>query len=101
MPAIELAKLLSDDLAWTHSSGRTDGKAAIVETIRTRSVVYLSLQVEDVVVSQHNDIFLCHGILNGRVSKDDVERDLRNKFLSVWKRIDASFEMLAWQSTGF
>jgi ketosteroid isomerase-like protein len=99
--ASELAKILSDDLVWTHSSGRTDDKAAVLQTIEAKAVVYLSLQVDDAVVSQHNDIFICHGTLQGRVSKDGAERDLRNKFLSIWKRADDSFQMLAWQSTGF
>lgn len=96
-----LGSLLSDDLVWTHSSGRTDNKAAVLQTIGEKAVLYLALQVEDVRVSEHNDVFICHGTLHGRVSKDGTERDLRNKYLSVWKQAGSSFEMLAWQSTGF
>lgn len=99
--ASALEGLLSDDLVWTHSSGRTDDKAAVLHAIEAGTVLYRSLQVEDVVVSRHGEIFICHGTLNGKASRDGVERDLRNKFLSVWKRTGASFQMLAWQSTGF
>ena len=97
----ELGNALSDDLVWTHSSGRTEGKAAVMQAIKSQTVQYLSLQVEGVEVSQHNDIFICHGTLNGRASRDGVSKELRNKFLSVWQRTGSSFKMLAWQSTGF
>lgn len=96
-----LGPLLSDDLVWTHSSGRTDDKAAVLATIGEKSVLYLALEVEDVGVAEHNDVYICHGTLKGRVSKDGAERDLRNKFLSIWKQAGSSFQMLAWQSTGF
>ena len=96
-----LAGLLHRDLVWTHSSGRTDDKAAVLEAIESHSVEYLSLNTEGVSILQLDDIFICNGTLHGKVRKDGVERDLRNKFLSVWTRQDSSFAMLAWQSTGF
>jgi len=99
--ADDLADALSDDLVWTHSSGRTEGKAAIIQAIESQTVQYLALEVEDVEISQHNDIFICHGTLNGRASRDGVAKELRNKFLSVWQLTGSSYKMLAWQSTGF
>ncbi len=97
----DLARTLNDDLQWTHSSGRTDDKKAILNTIESKAVDYRSLQVEDFAISQHGDIFIYQGVLIGRVSRDGVEKQLRNKFLSVWERSGSSFQMLAWQSTGF
>ena len=41
-----------------------------------------------------------NGLLNGRASRDGVEKALRNRFLSVWVRQDGDFRMVAWQSTG-
>ena len=95
-----LSQHLATDLVWTHSSGRTDDKAAVLDTIASRSVEYLSLDTEELSTSMHGDICLCFGVVAGRVRKDGAERDLRNKFLSVWKHTDAGWQMLAWQSTG-
>ena len=95
-----LSQYLSADLVWTHSSGRTDDKAAVLDTITSGSVEYLSLDAEDVGTAEHGDICLCFGVVAGRVRKDGAERDLRNKFLSVWKHTDTGWQMLAWQSTG-
>lgn len=96
-----LAAALSDELVWTHSSGRTDDKAAVLRAIESGSVSYESLEVEDYGISQYGEIFVYHGVLMGRVVKDGAARQLRNKFLSVWRRAGPAFEMLAWQSTGF
>ena len=99
--AHDLARTLDDELQWTHSSGRTDDKKTILTAIESKAVNYRSLHVEDFAISQHGEIFIYQGVLNGRVSKDGIEKELRNKFLSVWERSGSSFQMLAWQSTGF
>jgi ketosteroid isomerase-like protein len=96
-----LGDLLADDLIWTHSSGKTDDKPNFIERIGSEAVTYLALEVSDDVVSRHGDIFVHHGILEGRVSVDGQERALRSRFLSVWAWTGRRFELLAWQSTGF
>jgi len=94
-----LSRYLADDLVWTHSSGRTDDKDAVLATIGAGVVRYLALEVEDARTSQHGPIFIYHGTLLGRVSRNGAERDLQNKFLSVWRNAGDDFQMLAWQST--
>ena len=95
-----LSTLLADDLIWTHSSGKTDDKASFLRGIASGTVLYSALDVSGVTVSQHNDLFICHGILQGRASRDGKEKSLNSRFLSVWKHSGDSFELLAWQSTG-
>ena len=95
-----LAGYLSDDLTWTHSSGRTDDKQAVLATISEGSVRYLSLDTEDLNVRAIGTTVIATGIVMGRVSKDGAERDLKNRFLSVWRQESGSFRMMAWQSTG-
>jgi ketosteroid isomerase-like protein len=98
--ATTLAALLGDELVWTHSSGRTDNKTAFLEGIVSGTVVYLALDVADVVVSQLGEAFVCHGTLHGRARRGGVEKSLHNRFLSVWRRRGDGFAMVAWQSTG-
>ncbi|MCB1684659.1 MAG: nuclear transport factor 2 family protein [Pseudomonadales bacterium] len=95
-----LDRLLSDDLIWTHSSGKSDSKSALLEAIGSRAVVYTALEVTDVRVSAHGAIFLCHGTLQGSASRNAVAKNLSSRFLSVWKHESGTFELLAWQSTG-
>ena len=95
-----LTSLLHDDLVWTHSSGRTDGRSALLESIASGSVAYESLDVSEPRISQQDDIFIYSGIVKGNVQKDGVPKSLENKFLSVWKKSGTDYQMLAWQSTG-
>jgi ketosteroid isomerase-like protein len=96
-----LAGLLADELVWTHSSGRKDDKAAVLDKIASGTTDYYELEVSDDVVSSHGELLIHHGTLLGRVSVDGREKALRNRFLSVWKRSNDRLELLAWQSTGF
>ena len=94
-----LCKYLDAGLRWTHSSGRTDNRQAVLDSIAGESVRYLALAVEDADIMVEGNVFIYRGIVRGHVEKDGAERDLANKFLSVWRRSDSGFEMLAWQST--
>ena len=96
----DLASYLHDHLRWTHSSGKTEGKAAILDSIASGTVIYRSLEVREPDISQHGDLFIYSGIISGDVVKNVNEKKLSNKFLSVWQLVNAKLVMLAWQSTG-
>lgn len=96
-----LGTLLADDLVWTHSSGRQDGKASFLEKIAAGSTEYRSLEVAGDEVSRHGDILIHRGDLQGQVTVEGENRALRNRFLAVWRRSGEGFELFAWQSTKF
>lgn len=93
--------LLSEDLVWTHSSGKKDGMQAFVEKIASGAADYRSLEVSHDSVIERDGLLIHHGDLNGRVVVDGVEKTLRSRFLSVWERSGGQLRLLAWQSTGF
>lgn len=95
-----LDALLDDALIWTHSSGKTDGKQSFLSGIASGVVSYLALDTQAVSVIRRGDVYVCHGLLNGRASRDGVEKALSNRFLAVWVREGDAFRMIAWQSTG-
>ena len=96
-----LDALLADELVWTHSSGKRDGKKSLLGNIAAGAVDYHELEVGDDAVWSHGGVLIHHGDLLGRVSVDGREKALSNRFLSVWRRSGDAFELLAWQSTGF
>ena len=96
-----LARLLAGELVWTHSSGKRDDRTAFLDRIASRAADYHELEVSDDAVTSHGDVLVHHGDLVGRVTVGGTEKALRNRFLSVWKRSGDTFELLAWQSTGF
>lgn len=95
-----LDAMLDDALIWTHSSGRTDDKRSFLDGIASGVVTYLALETDAVSVIRRGDVYVCHGLLNGRASRDGVEKALSNRFLAVWVREGDAFRLLAWQSTG-
>lgn len=97
----KLATLLADGLIWTHSSGQVDDKAAVLAKIESGAVVYEALDVDAVQVRTLPGALVLQGTLLGRVRKDGAARELRNRFLSVWRHGAGGPELLAWQSTGF
>jgi hypothetical protein len=96
-----LARILSDDLVWTHSSGKTEDKNAVLHAIESKSVSYESMMVDDYSIMQRDNLFIYFGTLSGQARRDGLEKDLSSKFLSVWESCGSGYKMLAWQSTGF
>ena len=94
-----LDRLLHDGLSYTHSSALQEGKAAYLESIRSGRVRYLDAQVQEVSCQLHGDVALMQGKALLRAIVDGAERMLDNRFLSVWKREDGNWRMLAWAST--
>jgi ketosteroid isomerase-like protein len=92
---------LADDLSWTHSSGKTDSKAGFVATMLAGTTIYHSLDVRDLQARAFGNVFVLEGVVFGDVTKEGQDRKLVNRFITVWrKRLDGSFALHAWQSTG-
>ena len=96
-----LGQILSDELVWTHSSGKTEDKNAVLQAIESKSVSYKSLTIKDYSITQHDNIYIYQGLLDGFASRDGIEKNLKSKFLSVWRWTGSTYEMLAWQSTSY
>ena len=95
-----LGELLSDDLIWTHSSGKTDTRQTFLESIASGAVRYLELETSGVSLLCPGDTVVCHGLLHGRATRDGVEKSLESRFLAVWSPEGGQYRLLAWQSTG-
>lgn len=95
-----LGEVLDEALIWTHSSGKTDTRRSFLEGLASGVVEYLALETAEVSVIRRGEVFVCHGLLLGRASRDGIEKSLKNRFLSVWVNDGGRFRMLAWQSTG-
>jgi len=95
-----LGELLHDDLRWTHSSGRTDDRSALMEIISSGAAVYKTLDVSEPQIQQQGTVYIYSGIVEGDVEVGGTAKRLKNKFLSVWIESNDRYQLLAWQSTG-
>ncbi|MCY1214020.1 hypothetical protein D9M68_518260 [compost metagenome] len=94
-----LEPLLADALSYTHSSALREDKQAYLASLRSGRVRYLQASVQEVGQEIYDDIAVMQGKALLIAIVDGVERTLDNRFLSVWKRQDGAWQMLAWAST--
>ena len=94
-----LARLLAEDLIWTHSSGKTESKSEFIEALAAGAVAYERLEVSQDRVLHSGAHFIHQGVLSGRAIRDDKEKLLDARFLSVWQEAGGQLQMVAWQST--
>lgn len=96
-----LDRLLADDLTWTHSSGATESKAEFIAAIVAGAVVYDALEVEQDQVRGDGKQLVHNGVLRGNASRDGQPKQLKAKFLAIWRVTDEQLRLIAWQSTNF
>jgi hypothetical protein len=94
-----LAQLLGDALVYTFWSGTTDGKTAYVERIRTRSVVYHTIER----AVEHIQVYTDVAVVTGRAHVDGAVLGLPRvadvRFISVWANGSNGWQLVAYQAT--
>lgn len=95
-----LADILHDQFYYTHFSGRTEGKSAYLENIRSGKVKYGEALTSDVSLSKYGTTVVMHG----RLQLDCFAADgrlfpLDNIFTSVWVDCGDAWRIVAWTST--
>lgn len=95
-----LAPLLGEQLVYTHSDGRSDDKQGYLARLRAGKVVYLVARASEVVLQVHGDsVVVMHGNSTLVVNRGAADVPLENRFLSVWARTGAQWQLVAWAST--
>jgi ketosteroid isomerase-like protein len=97
--AAALERLMSDDIVYTHSSGRLDSKRSFIASIVGGTVKYRRVDRKEVAASLREGF----AVLTGRV-EIDVETggrvlNLNLRFCNVWERAGKGWQQIAWQST--
>ena len=79
---VACAQMLTEDLYFSHSSGRVDNKKSYVESLYKSK--YLFAERSDSLVHAHGDTAWLLGRLKMRVSRNGETRDLDARFVSIW-----------------
>ena len=95
-----LARLLADDLSYTHSDGRTDTKESFLSLISGSAIRYLGVDYSNQKVTDCGDAVIVRGIARMRLLRDPGgAQDYSVLFLDVWARRGGRWQMAAWQAT--
>ena len=80
-------ELLSDELVWTHTSGRVDTKESQISS--------------DVVAQDYGDFVVLTGKADIHVNFRGTPYPLDVRFTDGWHRKDGKWKMVFWQATTF
>jgi ketosteroid isomerase-like protein len=94
-----LAQLLGDDLVYTHSNARSDSKAEYMANLSSGKVRYREVHRDSVIITLHGDTAVMHGHVILKTTREGTDRTLDNKFLCVWAKKPAGWQMVACAST--
>ena len=94
-----LHTLIADDLIYTHSSARLDTKKTLIGAMESGSTVYTSVVPSDVVAQDLGDTVVLTGIAAIGVLSGGKPNAFRVRFIDVWAKRAAGWQMVTWQST--
>ena len=94
-----LGRLLSDDLSYTHSTGRHESKAEYIGSLQAGRVKYVTAQRDAVTAKVYGDTAFLSGKIAVKAVVSGETKDLNSRFLNVWVRNAGAWQMVAWQST--
>lgn len=95
-----LDAILSDDLHYAHSNSVIDYKAAFIESLTSRRIIYKSFEYTRYRFTGIGPgIVLMSGRALARVESEAGERLLDLNFLAVWREERGRWRFLAWQSS--
>jgi ketosteroid isomerase-like protein len=97
-----LDRIFSDDLIYTHSTGRVDTKKSLIDSIKSGAQKYEAMDHDDLAVRTFQNVALLMGKSSVKVRSGGAGAELRSfqiRFIIVYARQSGRWQMVAWQST--
>jgi ketosteroid isomerase-like protein len=94
-----LERLMSDDIVYTHSSGRLDSKKSFIASIASGTVKYRRVARKEVAASVREGFAFLTGSVEIDVETGGKVLNLNLRFANVWERVGKGWQQIVWQST--
>ena len=94
-----LAKLLGDDLTYTHSTGALQTKAQLLDDLKTGKLQFKKIEPADLQVRVFGTTAVINGTAKLAVVSNGEAKDVSLRFTDVWVNRAGHWQMVAWQST--
>ena len=94
-----LGTLLSDTLAYTHSTGVTDSKQSYLALLASGALRYEALEFAEPQARLVGTAGLVSSVMRATVLKGEVRRDIASSYLAVWEHTAAGWVLQAVQAT--
>lgn len=97
----ELGKILADDLHYSHTKGSVESKAQFLSTIETKRIDYIAAKRRDVEVRLFGNTAVITGLSDMTLIWRGKQHEFTIRFLEVAHKVDANWQLVAWQSVRF
>ena len=94
-----LESMVHDQLLYTHSSGVVDGKASLLDSIKSGRVRYRRAICSEQKVRLFGDVALTTGRASIEAEIGGQMKSLELLFLNAWTKTPQGWKFVAWQST--
>jgi hypothetical protein len=94
-----LGTLLSDALAYTHSTGVTDSKHSYLQLLASGALRYEALEFAAPQARLMGTAGMVNAVMYATVRKGDMRRDIASSYLAVWEYTPAGWVLQAVQAT--
>lgn len=94
-----LDALLSDTLAYTHSTGVTDSKQSYLQLLASGALRYETLQFAAPHARLMGTAGWVSAVMYATVRKGELRRDIASSYLAVWEHTSAGWVLQAVQAT--
>ena len=95
----ELDVILSDDLTYTHTSGQIETKGEFLTSLRSREITYESIKPHEIKIRIYDNTAVVTGKSAMRISVGEQQLSFSIRFIEVYQKSDANWQLVAWQST--
>jgi ketosteroid isomerase-like protein len=96
----KISSLVTDDLVYTHSSGKVDDKKSLLDAIRSGSLDYEKIEPRNTVVRAKGGTVVVTGIVSITVKAPDGLKSFDARFTAIHMRSkDGNWQLMAWQTT--
>lgn len=92
-----LERLMSDEIVYTHSSGRLDSKKSFIASIASGTVKYRRILRKDVATTLRDGFAILTGAVEIDVETGGRLLNLNLRFCNVWERTAKGWQQIAWQ----
>ena len=94
-----LRMVLSDQLTYTHSSGRHETKAQFLASLTLGQLSYKSIIPEARAVRVYSGVGIVTGTARMEITARGQDAHFRVRYIAVYIRAQDRWQMVAWQST--
>lgn len=94
-----LARVLADDLTYTHTNGRVDTKAQLIASLVSGKLKYEAISYEQTQLRSYGTVAVNTGLVMMQVKAGEQRLRFQARFTSVYVKQGEHWQMAVWQST--